>query len=230
MKRKRGPGGGRKPKGEFSQLTSSLTIRIPHDMRKQLESEAAINGHSVAQTLLWHLRQSFNRERDRERDPALDGLLFMIARLAVYTSRAVYESDKVSRSLKQARWRNDLFTFRAFKVAVAKLLEALKEPPGPVTLLTKEKILEMVKDQLSPEVIEQVVEKFGSPEALGAFAFEIIWREAEITGPLSANVREMLRKEGYLGAVLEHELYALPKARKALELKPETTKPKDESR
>ena len=82
MKRKRASGGGRKPKGEFSQLTSSLTIRIPDDMRRELESEAAGNNSSMGQTLLWHLRQSLNREREKERDPALQGLLFMIAQLA----------------------------------------------------------------------------------------------------------------------------------------------------
>ena len=38
---KRRPGGGRRPKGEFSQLSSTLTIRIPDEMRKQLEDEAA---------------------------------------------------------------------------------------------------------------------------------------------------------------------------------------------
>ena len=51
-------------------------------MRKQLEREAAEKAVNVSDRLLWHLRRSFNRQREEERDPALQGLLVLIARLA----------------------------------------------------------------------------------------------------------------------------------------------------
>ena len=76
MKQKRAPGGGRKAKAG---PTSSLTFRIPDDMRKQLEREAAEKAATVSDRLQWHLRRSFNRQQEEERDPALQGLLVLIA-------------------------------------------------------------------------------------------------------------------------------------------------------
>jgi hypothetical protein len=123
MKRKRAPGGGRKPKGEFSQLTSSLTIRIPEDMRKQLESEAASKDQSVAQVLLWHLRRSFNRDRERERNSATRAFCFLISVLADKIRWAVGAPTE--------EWQNNPFVFRSFKIGVAKLLDAF-EPKGKI--------------------------------------------------------------------------------------------------
>jgi hypothetical protein len=126
---KRAPGGGRKPKGGFSQLSSTLTIRIPDDMRKQLESEAAEKNESMAQRLMWHLRQSFNRERDRERDPALHGLFSLISAMANNLSGVDYaEPAEAARLRRRSPWRNDRFHFQAFKLGVEGLLNMLDEP------------------------------------------------------------------------------------------------------
>jgi hypothetical protein len=235
MKRKRAPGGGRKPKGEFSQLTSSLTIRIPDDMRKQLESEAAIGGHSVAQTLLWHLRQSFDRKRAKERDPALAGLILLIDSLAgrlsgsdaLVRSLDNSEAGKAARSELQALWRINSFRFRAFKFAVGKLLAALEEPPDEgLDPITKKRLKEWEKFP----VTKPALEAHKSPEALGAWVFAGLWEGAHRTAPLSEAEREVFRKYPLIGELIERNFYALPKALKALELKPKTTKPKDESR
>src|SRR5262245_60282065 len=113
MKRKRAQGGGRKPKGEFSQLTSSLTIRIPDDMRKRLESEAAEKDESIAQRLLWHLQRSFNRERELARDPAIRGHCFLISEMAERLAWAAGPG---------AAWERNPFVFQAFKIGVEKML------------------------------------------------------------------------------------------------------------
>src|SRR5215510_10841516 len=126
MKRKRAPGGGRKAKAG---PTSSLTFRIPDDLRKHLEREAAEKAVNVSDRLLWHLRRSFNRQRDEERDPALQGLLVLIARLAEDIAGGEYTANKEARSWHRREWRIDLFNFRAFKFAVKKLLDTLEEPP-----------------------------------------------------------------------------------------------------
>src|SRR5262245_49605985 len=135
MKRKRAPGGGRKAKAG---PTSSLTFRIPDDLRKQLEREAAAKAVNVSDRLLWHLRRSFNRQREEERDPALQGLLVLIARLAEDVAGGEYTANKEARSWHRREWRIDLFKFRAFKFAVKKLLDTLEEPPESSSQMTEE--------------------------------------------------------------------------------------------
>ncbi len=224
MKRRRAKGGGRKPSGEFSQLTSSLTIRIPEDMRKQLESEAAANGQSVAQVLLWHLRQSFNRERDKERDPALQGLLFMIAQLAERIAGGQIAANPDYRAYIQREWRTDLFKFRAFKFAVGKLLDALEEPPGEIRpAITEEQAKEADVANVGPEFIKYMVEVYKSPESFGADAYKHLWTQVVMSKyPLTNAELRMIRKHPDLGRVMEREYFGFQRARKALELRPES--------
>jgi hypothetical protein len=224
MNRKRVRGGGRKPKGQFSQLSSTLTIRIPDDMRKQLESEAVAKNESMAQRLMWHLRQSFNRESDKERDPALQGLLYMIANLAENLSHEGPPSES------QTYWRTGWFTFRAFKVAVGKLLDALEEPPVPshypfTDKFLKQAVERMVTDGYDREFARSFITIRKSPENLGFFEFSRVWENAHRTAPLSERERQL----SHMFPTLERDVYTLPKAWKALELKSKTRKPKDKS-
>ena len=115
MKRKRAKGGGRKSRAG---PTSSLTFRIPDDLRRELEVEA--NGESLSERLIWHLRRSINRKRDEERGPALQGLLLLIARLVEEIAGGELMPDRHIRSQWQSQWRTNLFKFRAFKVAAKK--------------------------------------------------------------------------------------------------------------
>src|SRR6516165_455129 len=55
MARKRAPGGGRKPKGA-APMRSQLTIRMPDDLRTELEAAARKRGHNLTDELLWRLR------------------------------------------------------------------------------------------------------------------------------------------------------------------------------
>src|SRR5262245_35878381 len=136
-KRKNPRGAGRKPQGEFSQLTSPFSLRMPEDLRKQLEAAAEKNRRSASQELLARLNSSLSREKDRERDPALQALLFMIGRLAeglsgIHIPDSIGDDPTAGKKLRaewQSEWRTDLFKFRAFKFAVGKLLDALEEPP-----------------------------------------------------------------------------------------------------
>ena len=52
---KRAPGAGRKPRGEFDQLTSPFSLRMPEDLREQLEAAAEKSGRSASQELLRRL-------------------------------------------------------------------------------------------------------------------------------------------------------------------------------
>jgi hypothetical protein len=125
MVRRRAAGGGRKPRGEFSRLASTLSIRMPADMRARLEASAARrqngNGWVLTQEILHRLQRSFDREREEQRDPASRALCYLLAQVIATAATSVRPRD----------WRSDPFAFRAIKLAFAQILDAL-EPPGEI--------------------------------------------------------------------------------------------------
>jgi hypothetical protein len=224
MKRKRAKGGGRKP---MAGPTSPLTFRIPEDLRRELELEAAQanGGASVSERLLWHLRRSISRKREEERDPALQALLVLIARLAEEMTGGDLMPDKDVRSELQKQWRTDLFQFRAFKFAVKKLLDTLEEPPESSSMSQEEResyARESAKTfGNSPEFTKLFVETQKSPEAMGAWAFGNFWtRFTHSHLPFTEEERRMILRQPILGRAMEREYFDFQKARKALELKP----------
>jgi Arc-like DNA binding domain len=221
MTGKRGKSG-RKSKGEFSQLTSSLTIRIPEDMRDELESEAAARGRSVSQELLRRLNDSFNRDRDKERDPALRGLLYMIGQLAEHLGGEYYMPDRNPKVYDwlQKRWRTDLFYFRAFKFAVVSLLGELEEPPDhPIARKLRRETIKQLTKTAGPELKE--ILKDESPENIGLKTCLDILIKAETTIPFTNRwPSDFLRKNPRFGKMMEREFYGLQQARRDLELKP----------
>src|SRR6516225_5822996 len=68
--RKRAPGGGRKPGGELRDLKAVMSLRMPQDLRDQLDRARQASGRSLSQELLARARLSFDRERERSRDRA----------------------------------------------------------------------------------------------------------------------------------------------------------------
>jgi hypothetical protein len=195
MKRKRAQGAGRKSRAG---PTSSLTFRIPDDVRRELELEAT-EGASVSERLMWHLRRSLNRKQEEERDPALRALLLLIARLAEAITGGELMPDKYIRSVLQREWRTDLFQFRAFKFAVKKLLDTLEEPPEKPSRITEEERERIAKDTAeqfgsSPEFTKLFLEVHKSPEARGAWVFGNVWtRFTKSDLPFSDAQRRMMR-------------------------------------
>jgi hypothetical protein len=165
------------------------------------------------------------RERsERERDPALRGLLFMIAQLAERVAGEQYTPDADVRSYFQQQWRTDLFKFRAFKFAIGKLLDALEEPPGEIRPAMTEEQAEDVNKFFgtSPEFMKLMVEIYKSPESLGAHQFASLWTQVVKSDlPFTEAERKMMLKHPILGRVMEREYYGFREARKALELEPE---------
>src|SRR5262245_29055532 len=219
MKRKRAPGGGRKAKAG---PTSSLTFRIPDDLRRQLESEA-IDGATVSERLPWHLRRSFNRQSEEERDPALRALLFMIARLAEGISPGELTTDMALKAQIQSKWRTELFNFRAFKVAVKRLLDILEEPPAKKNYYKRAEIIRRKAPKtLGPEFAEMFAEIHKTPESYGAWVFGNLWaRFVKSDLPFTESEHRMMQRYPILGRVMEREYHSFQKARKALELKQE---------
>jgi Arc-like DNA binding domain len=138
-RQKRAPGGGRKPQGEFDELTSMFSLRMPQDIRGQLDAAAEKNGRSAAQELLARLHNSFGRERDKSRDPATRALCFLFSEL---------QSKIAGRA---SRWHKDPFRFRALTLAIMGLL-ALKHPWDRLSKETQAELQEkMAKTWKSPE-------------------------------------------------------------------------------
>jgi Arc-like DNA binding domain len=165
MARKRAAGGGRKPRGPFSQLTSSFTLRMPNDLRKKLERAAKKRpgGGSIGQELLQRLQRSFAEENEEERDSMLrifdtlmDGMLGIIV------------------PVPRRHWEKDPWLYRAFYCAVSNMFSRFR-PEGAE--LGKEKLPESWRFMVATErkkrpddhVLAHITQ---SPEAMGAFAEE----------------------------------------------------------
>jgi hypothetical protein len=59
MKRKRAPGGGRKPKGPIKGKSAALSTRITPELRQLLDDAAEEAGRSLSQEVELRLRASF---------------------------------------------------------------------------------------------------------------------------------------------------------------------------
>lgn len=161
-KRKRAPGGGRKPKGEFSNLTSPLSIRMPADIRDQLRKAAAQNGRSASQELLGRLKKSLDYETHKERDRAMRALCFLISELAV-----VVTGWSDSKNRPAANWRTDPFFFHAFSLAVAHVLNAIA-PKGKI------KNPQWIRERGDAVLSYGLPETLSSPEVRGKFAADVV--------------------------------------------------------
>jgi hypothetical protein len=124
MVRKRAPGGGRKPIG--STVAQPVTIRMPDDMRDRLELASRKRakrkpGWNLSQEILCRLRRSMDKERE-DQSPIIRDVCYLISEMA---KREFYAGHH----FEDRPWHRDPFMFRAFKLAVAKILDELK-PPG----------------------------------------------------------------------------------------------------
>jgi hypothetical protein len=181
-KRKRALGGGRKPRGEFAGLTSPISIRMPPDLRAQLRAAARRSRRSVSQEAMSRLDNSLKKDRDKAADPAMRALNFLFSSLAY------------SVHWNMPNWRSNLFLFRAIKIGVGKLLDAL-EPSGEPKLPDFWRVF---ADHLNagPEsspawaevqsaIREDILRAIASPEAMADYAAKVTL--LELASPRSRN-------------------------------------------
>jgi TraY domain len=116
MARKRAPGAGRKPKGEFAGKSAVFSTRIKPDTRKALENAKRQSGRSLSQEIEKRLVDSFREEKSG--DQGTRAFCYLIRELA-----------KSIRFDPKTYWHNDPFLFETFKLAVPKLIDRLK-PDG----------------------------------------------------------------------------------------------------
>jgi hypothetical protein len=117
--RKRAAGAGRKAQGEFSELRSVMSVRMPDAMRETLTKAAQKNGRSVTQELLRRLDWSFDEDKKNYRDRAVKAFCFLFSELAQLVHWNIPD------------WQTNPFLFKAFKIGVPQLLEAF-EPSGKI--------------------------------------------------------------------------------------------------
>jgi hypothetical protein len=182
---------------------------MPDDMRARLEAAAQKKGWSLSQELLWRLRVSFEKDNYADhRDPATRALCFLIAETAQRVRIGI-----------RVEWHRNPFLFRAFKLAVAALLDRL-EPPGSA----KSPLPEFSK-VLKPRQLQLIGDHWKTPETAAAQAAkltltslflpahdveEVKTRLRGLNFPERPNLNEELIKE------FEGEFYAMANARRDL--------------
>lgn len=221
-KRKRAPGGGRKPNPNKKVMFS--TRLEPHVMAA-LKAGAETWPQKNISTFAEHLINKGLQEREEEaRDPALKALLHVVAQLAERFSGVRLVSEKGSHRLENpTRWRTDLFYFRAFKFAVRRLLDALEEPPeNPAAdkMRMKAAAARLEKSGKRIEWQKAFIKNYESPERFAKWEFVKLWMNATRTDPLTERQRETFRKYPEIGRLIEREFYGLSQAFRDLQLKP----------
>ena len=205
MKRKRAPGGGMKPKGAFSGLTSPLSIRMQPEMRKELEASAKKKGWSLTQELLWRLRASLSKEREARRDPATRALCFLISEMA----KKIYAPIPLE-------WHRNPFLFSAFTIGVANLLREL-EPPG--------EIQSPIDRNTLTESTYWLIELYRTPETIANDAARETLTSLYYAREMSEQNKQLVRSVNIPGApgygeqvveMLEFEFYSMSAARRDL--------------
>jgi hypothetical protein len=137
QKRKRAPGAGRKPQGEFSGKTAKLTMRITPATRKELETFAKKSGLSLSQAAEHHLSLSLSKVRIRDHIQALGEAVMLLAQ------RIESKTEKTGK----LHWNEDVFTGEALRRGIEVLVSHFAPRGTPVTPISvKEAAAEMVGD------------------------------------------------------------------------------------
>jgi hypothetical protein len=144
MGRKRAPGAGRKPVGEFSGKSAAFSTRITPELRESLEAESDRTGKSISQIAERRLRESFERPRRTEMvfGPAhIRALAYSVARIASHIETGTGR-----------QWNKDQFSIVALKTALEILLnyfsprEAVVVPDRVIEQIERSGVREWMKD------------------------------------------------------------------------------------
>jgi len=132
------------------------------DMRAQLEAARKRSGISLSQEILRRLNLSLDRERHNNSDDATRAICFLIASLA----SVIHWNTR--------GWRSDVFLFRAIKLGIATVLDAL-EPKGEAKVpkfwaaaTDSDAGSEMTR--LDEETRAEILAAISSPEAMANYA------------------------------------------------------------
>jgi HicB family len=161
MKRKRAPGGGRKPQGPFKENRARLSLRVTPDIHRALVAMAEKSGHSVTQVVQFHLQQSLSRYYDPRPDTL--ALTDMIA-------RAIQDVERTT----DAKWTQNAFTTAAIRAAIDSLVRhwgASGEPKVPIAI-----------KKLAKRQPDDYARQFQEPAEVGSWAAGRLITEIEARG------------------------------------------------
>jgi hypothetical protein len=121
MTRKRAPGAGRKPRGEFRGKSATLATRIMPSTRAALDRAARENERSLSQEVEYRLQLSIGDDRKNRRQHirALGEAVMLVAR---FVERAT-----------EKRWNEDAFTGEALRCGVEFLISHFAARGTPIT-------------------------------------------------------------------------------------------------
>ena len=145
MARKRAPGAGRPPRGEYTGKSATITTRIKPDTRLALEDAARANRRSLSQEIERRLRESLS-ERQAGHIRAIGGL----AKIATERIEEVTGKD----------WLSDPFTAEALRHTVDTVL-AHFAPPRQASHTVPEQI-----ERLAASMPSDLADAYRRPIAL----------------------------------------------------------------
>jgi len=117
MSRKRAPGGGRKPQGEFSSKSAQLATRVTFETRRALDAAARKSGRSLSQEVERRLRDSLKSSAKADRDRPTAALTHLVTRLVELIS-----------VISKRPWNSNRWCIETLKFAVTKLLDQVPAP------------------------------------------------------------------------------------------------------
>jgi hypothetical protein len=220
MTRKKHPGG-RKPQGEYSELAVHMSMRMPKQMHKRLTAEARARKRSATQELLRRLDNSFKEDERKTRDPAMQALCFLIAETAhqVVGPHEFNTGTKTETPMGEGDWRSNPFFFRAFKLAVAQILDALQPPGDADAPRVRTEMLPAATQEGAP-LAAWLKRSFESPEARADYAaMQVLGSLMEVSKQSIEALNEsasLLRRMGNASHLREH--YGMVNAVKDLQI------------
>src|SRR5215472_2327559 len=162
--RKRKAGPGRKPAGTIHSKVSNFSTRITAETRVALETEARATEQSVSQVAEQLLRLGIKTKRARERPDALRAFCYLVAELAELICNFKEADGK-----PVFDWRTTPFTFEAFRLAIQKLMDAIK-PSGEIRSPTEDE----------PTLANSLISgPYDSPQARAEWATMILWHNLQ---------------------------------------------------
>jgi hypothetical protein len=185
---------------------------MPEDLRSRLEAAVAQRQKrkpkwNLTEEVMVRLSLSFSREREERRDPAVRALCYLISQIADISSCLAHVRGRT--------WIDDAFMFRTFKLAVAKVLDAL-EPSG---------VAELADDPLYPTNL--FLTKYKTPEEFADVAAAEVLRTLYYSSPITQDQKTKFRDlpgAAWILELAEDTFYAMSDARRDLGIKPKEPK------
>jgi hypothetical protein len=205
----RRPGAGRKPIGDAPK-TGNFSTRISMSTRHALEEAAHRRRQTLSKVAEDMLELGLRVREDQLRDDPTRALCYLVAELAYNVGGSFLPGG-----VKPAyNWRTDPFMYESLRLAVGKLLAAMR-PGGEM-----KSPLEGVDPALLFGLPPAVIDSYKTPEARADAVFMYIWQAFQTSVPMSGEELEGARNYGPRGSVIERQHNAMAQARRVLQSKP----------